>query len=87
MCCLCKKQYSHNMSTKIDELNAEIAALRMQLKGALDKIKRLSDENRNLSNDNTYLESYSARLNHIVLTNGSITQDEYKHLRKSRHSQ
>lgn len=74
------------MVSVIDELKNEIILLNDKI-NFLEKEKQdLINENRSLKNENSYLQSYTNRISLIIRQNTNISDEDYRELRKSRHS-
>ena len=74
------------MVNVIDELKNEIILLNDKI-NLLEKEKQnLINENRSLKNENSYLQSYTNRISLIIRQNTNISDEDYRELRKSRHS-
>ena len=70
----------------LEKLKSNIEILEKEKQMLLDKIDLLSDENRNLRNDNTYLETYSEKMKQIIVQNKLINYSDVKEMRVARHS-
>lgn len=74
------------MVSVIDELKNEILHLNDKII-ILEKEKQdLINENKSLKNENTYLQSYTNRISLIIRQNTNISDEDYRELRRSRHS-
>lgn len=70
----------------IDKLKNEIELLNDKI-NLLEKEKQdLLNENRSLKNENSYLQSYTNRISLIIRQNTDISDEDYRELRRSRHS-
>ena len=70
----------------VEKLKNDIEKLEKEKKFLSDKIASLLDENRQLRNDNTYLETYSQKMKQIVVQNKLVSYSDIKEMRLPRHS-
>lgn len=68
----------------VEKLKNEIERLEKDKKALSDKIASLLDENRQLRNDNTYLETYSQKMKQIVVQNKLVSYRDVKEMRLPR---
>jgi predicted nucleic acid-binding Zn-ribbon protein len=69
----------------LEKLKNEIEKLEKDKKTLSDKIALLLDENRELRNDNTYLDTYSQKMKQILVQNKLVSYCDIK-MRLPRHS-
>lgn len=79
------------MSVLVNKLKNEIELLKFEIEKLQTEHIRITNENATLQKENTYLQSYATRMSVLLrraALRGSITlsDDEFKSLRRERHS-
>lgn len=70
----------------IDGLKNEIELLNDKINLLEKENQNLISENKSLKNENIYLQSYTNRISLIIRQNTDISDEDYRELRRSRHS-